>query len=202
MNPRGQNWEDLYVWEVIGHQGLTPPKLVVDIGAADGQTFSNSRLFIENGWRGVLVEPYAPNFAKLVALYQNTPGVMLCRVAVADYDGTGKMVQVGDTLQTRFIAAADGDIEVVSVKRFWSQNIHAEAGLLTIDTEGMDGAILRQLLQETVARPWFIIAESLTQRDRTLQLEVTKHDYHLLTVRDLNLIWVRRDIAAKWIPVE
>ena len=37
----------------------------IDIGANDGETFSNSRQLILDGWNAVLVEPSPKAFAKL-----------------------------------------------------------------------------------------------------------------------------------------
>lgn len=42
---------------------------VVDIGAADGVSNSNSRKLILDGWSGLLVEPNPNNYNKLVNLY-------------------------------------------------------------------------------------------------------------------------------------
>lgn len=48
-----QSREDLFVLNYFGdYRGR-----LLDIGANDGITFSNSRLLIENGWGAVLVEP-------------------------------------------------------------------------------------------------------------------------------------------------
>jgi FkbM family methyltransferase len=44
---------------------------LVDIGAADGITNSNTRKLIENGWEGLLVEPTPINYNKLTNLYFN-----------------------------------------------------------------------------------------------------------------------------------
>ena len=44
---------------------------LVDIGAADGITNSNSRFLIEKGWGGILIEPNTKNFNKLQDLYKN-----------------------------------------------------------------------------------------------------------------------------------
>jgi FkbM family methyltransferase len=44
---------------------------LVDIGAADGITNSNTRKLIENGWEGLLVEPTPVNYGKLIDLYSN-----------------------------------------------------------------------------------------------------------------------------------
>lgn len=51
--------------------------LVVDIGAADGIRFSNSRFLIEQGWRALLVEPNPKNFKKIKELYNENNLVLL-----------------------------------------------------------------------------------------------------------------------------
>ena len=49
---------------------------LLDLGANDGITFSNSRLLIENGWGGVLVEASPLTFKKLETLYENSSKVI------------------------------------------------------------------------------------------------------------------------------
>lgn len=58
--------------------------IVVDIGAADGVRFSNSRFLIESGWKGILVEPNPNNFKKLTQLYQNNKNVILENVGCGE----------------------------------------------------------------------------------------------------------------------
>ena len=52
---------------LILRQLITPdtPRILVDIGAHDGMTNSNSRALVEQGWRAVLVEPLPMAFAQL-----------------------------------------------------------------------------------------------------------------------------------------
>jgi len=58
----------------------------LDVGAFDGISYSNTRLFFEEGWSGVCIEPCLKNYAKLELLYQGTP-VLTVRVAATDYEG-------------------------------------------------------------------------------------------------------------------
>lgn len=55
---------------------------LLDIGAADGLVFSNSRALIESGWAAVLVEPAAWAADKLLALYNNRPDVVVVNALV------------------------------------------------------------------------------------------------------------------------
>lgn len=50
-------------------------KRLLDVGAYDGVTFSNSRQLILDGWTGVLVEPSPINVARLLDLYRWEPRV-------------------------------------------------------------------------------------------------------------------------------
>lgn len=90
---------------------------LLDIGANDGMTLSNSRGLIEAGWSGVLVEPAAIAFSKLTKLYvKNAPSVLdkamftrtsddiiLVQAAITTQDGpvdfydSGTHLKQGDT---------------------------------------------------------------------------------------------------------
>jgi len=60
----------------------------LDIGAGDGETFSNTRALALMGWGGVCVEPAAWAFSKLIDLYQDRSDVHLCQALVtADHAG-------------------------------------------------------------------------------------------------------------------
>jgi FkbM family methyltransferase len=54
---------------------------VVDIGAADGVRFSNSKYFIDIGWKAILIEPNPSTFNMLSKEYSHNPNVILENVA-------------------------------------------------------------------------------------------------------------------------
>ena len=55
---------------------------LVEIGAFDGKTNSNSLLLIEHGWNAVLVEPSPAAFDKILKLHRKNEKVHLFNVAV------------------------------------------------------------------------------------------------------------------------
>lgn len=57
---------------------------LVDIGAADGVRYSNSRALIEMGWSGLLVEPNINSFEKLKSLYEGDRKVILENLGCSD----------------------------------------------------------------------------------------------------------------------
>ena len=83
---RSNNGEDDFVIDFFnGEKGLT----VVDVGAADGVTGSNSfRLITEYRWTGLLIEPH-PAFTKyLKKLYKMFPcNVSILEVAIDEKEG-------------------------------------------------------------------------------------------------------------------
>jgi NADPH:quinone reductase-like Zn-dependent oxidoreductase len=66
MNFYGQNNEDVVVWNHFQNvYGADFKGTVLDLGANDGVFLSNSRVFIQNGWRGFLVEAGREPFKRL-----------------------------------------------------------------------------------------------------------------------------------------
>jgi len=77
MKSYSQNGEDLFVIDYFkGFKGT-----LLEIGANDGETLSNSLLLIENGWKAHLVEP-SSMFDRLVALHGDNPNVTLHNYAI------------------------------------------------------------------------------------------------------------------------
>ena len=57
---------------------------LVDIGAADGVTHSNSKWLIDQGWSALLVEPNEYNFNKLVNLHKDNHKVIIEHCGCSD----------------------------------------------------------------------------------------------------------------------
>jgi hypothetical protein len=60
--------------------------ILLDIGANDGETFSNSRALILNGWTGALVEPDPQPLYKLEKLYYHNPSIQIIDNAIDNYN--------------------------------------------------------------------------------------------------------------------
>lgn len=61
---------------------------VLDVGAYDGVTFSNSLALIRRGWDATLVEPDPDNAAALRELHDSNPRVRVVEAALAPRDST------------------------------------------------------------------------------------------------------------------
>jgi FkbM family methyltransferase len=100
--------------ELRGGYVATRPGTVLDIGANDGITLSNSRALVELGWNAVLVEPAEVAFRKLVAnnavVTPTTLGMVECKL------------RSGITLVNAAITTQDGPIT------FYDSGTHLNKG--------------------------------------------------------------------------
>lgn len=136
---------------------------LLDIGANDGKTLSNSLALLERGWSGVLVEPDEDAFTKLRLFHQDSEGVLCYNFAMANQDGqlpfykSGTHLNKGDTGLLSTFSIADyekwkpstdftmTEAQAVTFKTFQSICPTKQFDFITIDAEGMDYDILRQM---------------------------------------------------------
>jgi FkbM family methyltransferase len=139
---------------------------LLDIGANDGITLSNSRALMERGWRGVLIEPAPTAFAKLQRLYgRDNPSTYLRNVAITEAGSipseiilyeSGSHLGKGDTA---LLSSLDEE-ETLRWKKETFTPVKVtgipydmqgyQFDFITIDAEGMDWEILQQIdLSET-----------------------------------------------------
>lgn len=140
---------------------------VLDIGANDGITLSNSRALVELGWSAVLVEPAAEAYRKLVLNNANavfSDRVTCVNAAIAEKDGpldfysSGTHLKKGDTdlLSTARVEELErwrksGEVFTkTTVRGITFATLLQETGLkradfISIDCEGVDLIVLRQI---------------------------------------------------------
>jgi FkbM family methyltransferase len=174
------------------------PRYLVDVGAHDGRSLSNSFSFLQLGWAGLLVEPLPAAFERLELLYRDRSEVRCVQAACAGADGEMSLV-VGDdaplamTSTLRAAAAGKGKVSV-EVRRL--TGLLEEFGaphdfsLLLVDAEGMDYEVLSGLDFDQW-RPRLVVTE-----DRATDL-LSARGYVLYTVvGKTNSIWLRADLAT------
>ena len=157
-----QNFEDEIVAEYFGNFIGT----LVDIGANDGKTLSNSLMLIDRGWKAHLIEPNKTVFEKLEKLHQTNHNVFTWNSAIADFDGemnffeSGSLISPNDyslvsTLHQSEVNRWGDSVSFINSKvrcKKWSTWCkHALVTSLTtfdfisIDAEGEDWSILQQI---------------------------------------------------------
>jgi len=157
-----QNNEDDLILSWFGDKKGT----VVEIGANDGSTLSNSKLFVENGWNAHLFEPSLYAYQKLQELHKGNKNVQVYNYGISNENGVKKFFESGALL-------GDSDTSLVSsvhegeLKRWgnsvkfletsanflswesWLKNYKINEDetfdYLSIDAEGDDWNILQQI---------------------------------------------------------
>lgn len=82
----GQNKEDELIHQLISFKyGSDFKGCILDLGANDGMTLSNSRYFIENGWKAVLIEAGKLPYQKLMTTV--LPNTVAINCAIGNQDG-------------------------------------------------------------------------------------------------------------------
>lgn len=187
------------------------PPYVVDVGANDGKTYSNSYHFAhELGWTALLFEPQPDVFATLTSLYQGRKNVFCLNMACSNFIGKQKFF-IGINNLTSTLCQEDNKwfeanrtdkcIEVTSDTLTNCLDKHRfpkDFSLLTIDTEGMDYEVLLSL-DLTKYRPRVIVSEEYAwnpEKHAAKYKLIEDAGYKLYKMAGSNSIWLRDDLKA------
>lgn len=158
-----QNKEDLFVLGYFkGYVGT-----LLEIGANDGVTLSNSKLLIEKGWKAHLVEPSSVH-DELSKLYKGNPDVMTYKIGIHDIDkdmvlhesgahvpnGKDKAL-VSTVIHSEKVRWGNVEFREITVPFVKFKTFLKFAGIetfdfISIDAEGCDWLILQQINLEEV----------------------------------------------------
>lgn len=189
MKSYAQHGEDVLIFNQCG--GYL--KGIIDIGANDGITYSNSRLFLEQGiveGSSILIEPSAKSFKLLSELYTDTNVITLQSAVVKQsmiVNGKTQLYvgnipgDVGDELVSTtiesevnyWVNARGVDYKVQQVPAITPEQLFSDLSssgishfdLVSIDTEGLDLYILKSYLSHYNIPPRFIIIEHNLNQD-------------------------------------
>lgn len=85
----GQNGEDRIVHELLGEARIAAGGRVLDIGAHDGWSLSNTARLLERGWGGTLVEASPGPLAKLIDRWGERADITIVGACVTPSDSRG-----------------------------------------------------------------------------------------------------------------
>lgn len=199
-----QNNEEQIILEYFGND----VGRLLDIGANDGRTLSNSLALIERKWEAVLVEPDPTAFGNLCAQHYGNLLVTCVRVAIGteagekDFYRSGTLLNTGDvalvsTLVPEETKRWEGRVEFqeIHVKVVDWQNFKENKGpfdFISIDAEGMDLAIVKQM--DLKALGCRMLCIEWNGKDKHLyDEEILPQGYVLYAVNGENLIYVEMD---------
>ena len=138
---------------------------LLSIGENDGKTLSNALRLIELGWSAYLVEPSMEAFHKLHRLHKDNKEVTMCRVAIGTKTGKAKFYESGahfpDKTDHSLLSSLNNDettrwrnegvdfketeVSVLDYKRFVKDVQAPDFDFISIDAEGLDISILKQI---------------------------------------------------------
>jgi len=178
------------------------PRVVVDIGAHDGIDGSNSRVLLERGWRGLLVEPVPSVFARLQINSTGFHNVSLVEAACSDSAGMaaiylgkdGAMPQMSSLSRHPAILenVTDTSIGVRTTTLADLISDHAipeDFGVLLVDTEGWDLTVLRGL-DRMRARPRIIVTEEFGGTNEEKYAFLAERGYRFVGVWGCDSFWI------------
>jgi FkbM family methyltransferase len=190
------------------------PELLVDIGAFDGVTISNSRPYTARGWRAILVEPNPVAYAKLSLANERMANTTCLNVACGDRPGTLPLFLGTDgpesamstlcTDQNRWFEIARApdfvNVEVTTLTDILaSSEWPRDFSLLLVDAEGMDYEVLKGLDFDRF-RPRIVVTEEYIfnpEKHRNKYRLLLDRDYTFYKMAGCNTFW----IANEWVEV-
>lgn len=203
-----QHKEDEIIYNELVKLNFNHTGTILDIGANDGIKYSNSRMFIENlGWSAVLVEPTSECFDSLILLYSNFDNIELFKVAIAEEEGqteiflgslNGEGINQVSTLNgdekkywesVRSVVYQSENVDTIRIETLLSRAKIKNYDIISIDTEGKDFEILKQIIENNL-EPLFIIFEY--NNNNSIFLDVTKflnEKYKLFHKNGINLVF-------------
>lgn len=136
---------------------------LLDIGANDGVTFSNSHALINAGWDAVLVEPSPKAFDKLQGQYLTHEGVQCLELAIGAENGrlilkeSGSLLNTGDVAlvssflpeeqarwQSLNMPFEDVEVEMVNVATLLQRSKIKQFDFVSVDIEGLEPVVVPQ----------------------------------------------------------
>lgn len=164
MNSYSQNAEDLIVFSLFKRFTGT----LLEIGANDGQTLSNSKFLINKGWTAHLVEP-SSTFADLQALHADNPNVTCHNFGIGERDEVVPFFESGAHVKNGNDRALVSSVDFEETERWrnagvqfvekniqlisWKSFLEKASGpfdFISLDCEGFEWAILQQIDLEAV----------------------------------------------------
>lgn len=211
MGKYSQNNEQELIQKYFSKQELEGKTLtVLDIGANDGKTLSNSLACIERRWHATLVEPSKKCFIKLAELHEENVYVEIFNVAIGKENGTAKFFESGEhaaniygenhsllsslkkeeTNKWRAESFTETETTVWDFNKLWLESEKLNYDLITIDAEGFDYDILTQIDLNQVGCQMLIVENNGLEQEKYMEYCV-KFGLTLAYKTHENLIFVK-----------
>jgi FkbM family methyltransferase len=183
---------------------------LLDIGANDGVTLSNSFELINRGWGGDLVEPAALPARRLKVLYKNQPEIKIHEVAldtkvdrVKFYESSSFLSKNDSGLLSTIVPEekkrwwlfrvrfTEYEIDTIDFKTFSQQALYAKWDFISIDAEGKDWDILQQIDLTKVECQCLCVEHNGVDTQKYIDYG-KKHGLSVLLINNINVVMTRK----------
>ncbi len=197
---------------------LDRPGHFLEIGAFDGETFSNTSVLADLGWHGIYVEPIAQQAFRCRLRHALNREVRVVEAAIGATRGqlmledmgaltSGKDAQVELYGRTEWAASAFAHRRQRAVPAILLDDLPLAGGrqldLMVIDVEGMETVVWEQM-RRLELRPRMLIVElvdqhadfaghALADEHRSLREQILAAGYDAIFVDSINSIFRRRE---------
>jgi len=192
MTDYSQNQEQEHILKAVGCQ----PGRFLDIGAYDGNHFSNTQALIERGWTGVMVEPALESFLALLKNHGQNPKLTLVHALIGIEHGLSRFWDtpgcVSTVVESWFEKWKDGTtyhppflVPTITIEELlmWAPG---PVSFLSIDAEGISASLfLRFPLGKYLPRA--VCVEHDGQQEQC-QRYAEKHGYRTVHANVDNLV--------------
>jgi FkbM family methyltransferase len=193
--------------------------IFVEVGAYDGESFSNTSCLADLGWEGLYIEPH-PEFAKKCLQRHHKNNVKVYNYAIDSVPGT-KTLHVGDALTTMSDATKsaynsiswskhisfDSSIQIQAIRLDSLLNtagIAKEFDLLVVDVEGYELNVFNSfdidewkpkmvIVELNDYHPSFWKNESLIRSSKIIRSLLSLNSYFQLYADHINTIFLHKD---------
>lgn len=193
-----QTDEDAVILRAVG----TRVGRFLDIGAYDGQRYSNTYALVERGWEGVLVEPGLEAFVGLLKNLGENPKVQLVHAPIVPF---GKRVVPFWNNPRTFSTTEESNTRKFHFEgfapKFWTGGVTFQellaalpgpVDVLSIDTEGSSVELFEEYFRWIPIRPWVVVVEHDGEVERVREFAALR-GYKEIHANPENLIFADRD---------
>lgn len=181
--------------------------ILLSIGENDGKTLSNVYAALDRGWSGTLIEPSLLAFPKLERLWKDRPDLQLLNLAVSNKNGRVEFFESGSHLSEDDSALLstlmESELGRWDKRNFLKVEVMAydfptimkcsrykKFDLISIDAEGMDWEILKQMDLKELGCRMLIVEHNGLEQEKYIDYAV-KHGLVLYSMNSCNLIFIK-----------
>lgn len=194
MNHYSEYEEQEYIIQAVA--GIERGRFL-DVGAFDGETYSNTMALVEMGWSGIMVEPALAACTKLLARHGDSDRVTIVHAVVGPEKGLTQFWNNPHTYSTSVQGRYFGShpfsapylTPMVTFKEL--EGIAGRFDVVSIDAEGTSVDLLIDFMGRALRVPELLPRCICVEHDerRGEVRDVLTRAYHLIYANQVNMVW-------------